>query len=307
MLAAGVIAGSALAGAASSALQARAAKKAAAQARADRMRGIQLLEDAMNQEYNSLYGGSATADGMTTGSATQDAWLRALTEAAQAKELQALAINEAVANKTDAEARAELLAQAMAQDKFNNDRAVAIAARQGRRQGVDMTNMLLANAKQQANRRNYLYNTAQLANNNNLQRIAQTMNLNTGSIADQNRQQVQSNYNNAVQNKINLKRQQASLWGNMPTTAGMSTGSAALRGGLSGALGSASALAGAGLLGGQAQATPMVDQALADMPALNSFSMPQTTGTAQIGSNLFTGNPQSTGTWSLANLSRLGY
>ena len=304
MSVAGTIAASALAGAASSALQANAAKKAAAQARRDRMRGIQLLEDAMNQEYNSLYGGSATADGMTTGNAMQDAWLKALTEAAQAKELQALAINEAVANKTDAEARAELLAQAMAQDKFNNDRAVAIAARQGRRHGVDMTNMLLANAKQQANRRNYLYNTAQLANNNNLQRIAQGMNLNTGSIADQNRQQVQSNYNNAVQNKINLKGQQANLWGSLPTTAGMSTGSAALRGGLSGALGSASALAGAGLLGGQTQATPMVDSALANMPSLTSYSMPQSTGTAMIGSNMFSGQPASAGTLTLSSLYR---
>lgn len=227
--------GSALAGGLSSAISADQQREAVKEQTKNRQLAQMMLMQAMDKRYNTLYGGSANKDGMTTGDAYQDYLLKYLAQQTQGKELQAVGMNNALQNLTDKETQARYLAQALAANMYNNSEALNTAARQGRRYGTDMGSMLLNNAKQQANQRNYMYNNSRNMTNNNLARIGAGSNLNTGSMGDSLRQQTYGAYNQAMANYGNYMNGLANLQAGMPVN-GYNPWAAGLQGAFTGAM-----------------------------------------------------------------------
>lgn len=162
---------------------------------------INLMREQMGRQYNGLYGANATADSMSTGDPYQDAMLRELAQAVQEKEIQAAALNASRPIQTDLDAQREALLQLLAQENYQNRQALANASITARRTGMGNAGGLLWQANRaNAAGRNNAVNTSRLATQNNLARIGAGTNLNTGSIADQNRQQAQNMYQNANAN-----------------------------------------------------------------------------------------------------------
>lgn len=190
---------------------------------------INLMREQMGRQYNGLYGANATADSMSTGDPYQDAMLRELAQAVQEKEIQAAALNASRPIQTDLDAQREALLQLLAQENYQNRQALANASITARRTGMGNAGGLLwqANRANVAGRNNAV-NTSRLATQNNLARIGAGTNLNTGSIADQNRQMSQNlyananqNYNAALNNLSNLYMNQGSAKANIPTYGGI--------------------------------------------------------------------------------------
>lgn len=219
---------------------------------------INLMREQMARQYDGLYGANATASSMSTGDPYQDYLLRLLAEEAQAKELQAARINLAKANMTDLEAQREAFIRLLAQSAGQNSQALANAGIQSRRMGMGNAGQLLWQAaKSRAKDANSAYNQSRFYNNDNLARIGAGANLNTGSVADQNRQMAQNlyatanqNYQAAANNLGNLMTAQNQAKANVPTYGGI-LGSAALSGLTNGAMGYLMAGAGQGQSGGQ--------------------------------------------------------
>ena len=210
-------------------------KQAKQQNKANRQ-AMQYLMQNMDRDYSTLYGGSANAKGMSTGNPAQDALMAKLTQQTQAKELQALAINNAKQNLTDDEARQRAILQASMVNKSANDAALGAASRQSRRYNQSGGDLVAQASKQRANQNQNIRNNAAGLANSNLADIAAGANLNTGSIADMNRQQVAGLYNMANQNYNNGISQVASLMANkQPTQSALLNGlSSGLTGGISG-------------------------------------------------------------------------
>lgn len=225
---------------------------------------INLMKEQMARQYVGLYGANATASGMSTGDPYQDYLLRLLAEDTQAKELQAARINLAKANITDLEAQREAFIRLLTQSAGQNSQALANAGIQSRRMGMGNTGQLLWQAaKSKARDANSAYNQSRLYNNDNLARIGAGTNLNTGSIADQNRQTAQNlyalanqNYQTAVNNLGNLMIEQNQVKAKVPTRGGI-LGSAALSGLTNGAMGYL--MAGAGQQSGAPAQTQQVN------------------------------------------------
>ena len=219
---------------------------------------INLMREQMARQYDGLYGANATASSMSTGDPYQDYLLRLLAEEAQAKELQAARINLAKANMTDLEAQREAFIRLLAQSAGKNSQALANAGIQSRRMGMGNAGQLLWQAaNSRAKDANAAYNKSRLYNNDNLARIGAGTNLNTGSVADQNRQMAQNlyatanqNYQAAANNLGNLMTARNQAKANVPTYGGL-LGSAALSGLTNGALGYLMAGVGQGQAGGQ--------------------------------------------------------
>lgn len=201
---------------------------AKAQARAYN-NAINLMREQMNRKYSGLYGAEATADSMSTGDVTQDAMLAALAREVQARELQAARINLGSQNLTDKQAQAQALVELLLQNRNQNGQALANASINSRRMGLNNAgNLVWQAAKDQARGAQNAYLQSRQVTNNNLARIGQGTNLNTGSIADQNRQQAQnlyqnanSNYQAAANNLANLYTQQGMAKANTPSYAGI--------------------------------------------------------------------------------------
>lgn len=225
---------------------------------------INLMKEQMARQYVGLYGANATASGMSTGDPYQDYLLRLLAEYTQAKELQAARINLAKANMTDLEAQREAFIRLLTQSARQNSQALANAGIQSRRMGMGNAGQLLWQAaKSKARDANSAYNQSRLYNNDNLARIGAGTNLNTGSIADQNRQTAQNlyalanqNYQTAVNNLGNLMIEQNQAKAKVPTRGGI-LGSAALSGLTNGAMGYL--MAGAGQQSGAPAQTQQVN------------------------------------------------
>ena len=138
---------------------------------------------------------------MSTGDVSQDALLAALAREAQARELQAARINMGSPNLTDRQAQAQALVELLLQNRAQNGQALANASINSRRMGLhNAGNLVWQAANSQAKGAQNAYLQSRQATNNNLARIGQGTNLNTGSIADMNRQQAQNMYQNANAN-----------------------------------------------------------------------------------------------------------
>ena len=162
---------------------------------------INLMREQMNRKYSGLYGAEATADSMSTGDVSQDALLAALAREVQARELQAARINMGSQNLTDRQAQAQALVELLLQNRYQNGQALANASINSRRMGLNNAgNLVWQAANSQAKGAQNAYLQSRQATNNNLARIGQGANLNTGSIADMNRQQAQNMYQNANAN-----------------------------------------------------------------------------------------------------------
>ena len=162
---------------------------------------INLMREQMARKYSGLYGAEATADSMSTGDVSQDALLAALAREVQARELQAARINMGSQNLTDRQAQAQALVELLLQNRAQNGQALANASINSRRMGLNNAgNLVWQAANSQARGAQNAYLQSRQATNNNLARIGQGTNLNTGSIADQNRQQAQNMYQNANAN-----------------------------------------------------------------------------------------------------------
>lgn len=215
--------------------QERSAAKKQAKAYDD---ALMMIQDNMNRRYGSLYGASADKDGMTTGDPYQDYLLQALTKEVQQKEIEAAALNASQATQTDLDAQKQAMLQMIMQKNAANSQALANAGITARRTGMGNAGQL----NWQANRsavadRNTAYNQAKMATQDNLNRLAAGTNLNTGSIADQNRQMAQQLYGAANQNYQNMlnmmmqtKTAQNQAKANIPTWGNIGMG--ALTGGL---------------------------------------------------------------------------
>ena len=189
---------------------------------------INLMREQMNRKYSGLYGAEATADSMSTGDVSQDALLAALAREVQARELQAARINMGSPNLTDRQAQAQALVELLLQNRSQNGQALANASINSRRMGLNNAgNLVWQAANSQARGAQNAYLQSRQATNNNLARIGQGTNLNTGSIADMNRQQAQNMYQNAnanyqaaANNLGNLYTQQGQAKANTPTWLG---------------------------------------------------------------------------------------
>lgn len=205
---------------------------------------IALMQQQAARQYSGLYGANATANSMSTGDAYQDMLLRELAKQVQEKEIQAAALNASRPIQTDLDAQREALVQLLMQENEQNRRALANASITARRTGMGNAGALLWQANRaNAAGRNSAVNTARLATQNNLARIGAGTNLNTGSIADQNRQMAQNlysnanaNYNAAVNNLGNLYVSRGAARANIPTYGGI-LGSALGAGGQTAATG----------------------------------------------------------------------
>lgn len=205
---------------------------------------IALMQQQAARQYSGLYGANATANSMSTGDPYQDAMLRELAQAVQEKEIQAAALNASRPIQTDLDAQREALLQLLAQENYQNRQALANASITARRTGMGNAGGLLWQANRaNAAGRNNAVNTSRLATQNNLARIGAGTNLNTGSVADQNRQMAQNlyananqNYNAALNNLSNLYMNQGSAKANIPTYGGI-LGSAIGAGGQTAAAG----------------------------------------------------------------------
>ena len=194
---------------------------------------INLMREQMNRKYSGLYGAEATADSMSTGDVSQDALLAALAREVQARELQAARINMGSQNLTDRQAQAQALVELLLQNRAQNGQALANASINSRRMGLNNAgNLVWQAANSQAKGAQNAYLQSRQATNNNLARIGQGTNLNTGSIADMNRQQAQNMYQNAnanyqaaANNLGNLYTQQGQARANVPTYGGILTSS----------------------------------------------------------------------------------
>ena len=194
---------------------------------------INLMREQMNRKYSGLYGAEATADSMSTGDVSQDALLAALAREVQARELQAARINMGSQNLTDRQAQAQALVELLLQNRYQNGQALANASINSRRMGLNNAgNLVWQAANSQAKGAQNAYLQSRQATNNNLARIGQGTNLNTGSIADMNRQQAQNMYQNAnanyqaaANNLANLYTQQGQAKANVPTYGGILTSS----------------------------------------------------------------------------------
>ena len=194
---------------------------------------INLMREQMNRKYSGLYGAEATADSMSTGDVSQDALLAALAREVQARELQAARINMGSPNLTDRQAQAQALVELLLQNRYQNGQALANASINSRRMGLNNAgNLVWQAANSQAKGAQNAYLQSRQATNNNLARIGQGANLNTGSIADMNRQQAQNMYQNAnanyqaaANNLGNLYTQQGQAKANVPTYGGILTSS----------------------------------------------------------------------------------
>lgn len=203
---------------------------------------IALMQQQAAKQYSGLYGANATANSMSTGDAYQDMLLRELAQAVQEKEIQAAALNASRPIQTDLDAQREALLQLLAHENYQNRQALANASITARRTGMGNAGGLLWQANRaNAAGRNNAANTARLATQNNLARIGAGTNLNTGSIADQNRQMAQNlyananqNYNAALNNLTNMYTNQNAAKAKTPSylgTLGSSLMSGALVGG----------------------------------------------------------------------------
>ena len=227
---------------------------------------INLMREQMSRQYDGLYGANATASSMSTGDPYQDYLLRLLAEETQAKELQAARINLAKANMTDLEAQREAFIRLLTQSAGQNAQALANAGIQSRRMGMGNAGQLLWQAaKSRAKDANATYNQSRLYNNDNLARIGAGANLNTGSVADQNRQMAQNlyatanqNYQTAANNLGNLMTARNQARANIPTYGGI-LGSSAISGLTNGALGYLIADIGQGQTSGQQTPNPDTD------------------------------------------------
>lgn len=198
---------------------------------------INLMREQMAREYSGLYGANATADRMSTGDQYQDYLLQELARQVQEREIQAAALNASRQNMTDLEAQRQAMLQLMAQKQAANSQALANASTTARRTGTGNAGQLLWQANRSAAAdRNTAYNQARTVGNNNLQRLAQGTNLNTGSVADMNRQQAQNlyqnanaNYQAAANNLAGLMTQRNQAKANVPSWGGI-IGSAAISG-----------------------------------------------------------------------------
>lgn len=162
---------------------------------------INLMREQMAREYSGLYGATSTADSMSTGDPYQDHMLREIARLAQEREIQAANINLASKNMTDRDAQNAVLMQMIRQNADSNNAALANSSRELRNTGAGNAGALLWQAnRDRARGAGNAYNQSRMATNDNLQRIGQGANLNTGSVADQNRQQAQNLYQNANTN-----------------------------------------------------------------------------------------------------------
>lgn len=162
---------------------------------------INLMREQMAREYSGLYGATATADRMSTGNAYQDAMLAELARQVQEKEIQAAMLNASRPIMTDLDAQREAFVRLLAQENDQNRQALANASTTARRTGMGNAGALLWQANRaNAAGRNNAYNMSRYATQDNLNRIGQGTNLNTGSVADMNRQQAQNMYQNANAN-----------------------------------------------------------------------------------------------------------
>ena len=162
---------------------------------------INLMREQMAREYSGLYGATATADRMSTGNAYQDAMLAELARQVQEKEIQAAMLNASRPIMTDLDAQREAFVRLLAQENAQNRQALANASTTARRTGMGNAGALLWQAnRSNAAGRNNAYDMSRYATQDNLNRIGQGTNLNTGSVADMNRQQAQNMYQNANAN-----------------------------------------------------------------------------------------------------------
>ena len=162
---------------------------------------INLMREQMAREYSGLYGATASADRMSTGNAYQDAMLAELARQVQEKEIQAAMLNASRPIMTDLDAQREAFVRLLAQENAQNRQALANASITARRTGMGNAGALLWQAnRSNAAGRNNAYDMSRYATQDNLNRIGQGTNLNTGSVADMNRQQAQNMYQNANAN-----------------------------------------------------------------------------------------------------------
>ena len=190
---------------------------------------INLMREQMARKYSGLYGANATADSMSTGDLYQDYLLAQLAKEVQTKEIQAARINNAQANLTDKEAQARAFVDLLVNAQSNNGQTLANASINSRRMGLNnAANLVYQNSIARANSARNAFNQSRQVTNNNLQRIGQGTNLNTGSIADNNRQQAQnmyqnanSNYQAAANNLANTMTAQGQAKANTPSYGGI--------------------------------------------------------------------------------------
>lgn len=212
-------AASALGGGLQSYLEGRQNKKETNEMRQHYAQMIQMMQDAQNQDLYGLYGASAGKNGVTTGNSLQDDILKLMTQQVQAKELQALAINNAKQNLTDAEARNDMFRKAALANQNENKHILNSAGRNIRRYNQSASDVVGSLAKADEAKRTNMFNQSMFANNNNLANIAAGSNLNTGSIADQNRQQAMALNNAYTSRNDALRNNIISLMQGMPTKA----------------------------------------------------------------------------------------
>lgn len=216
-------------------LDARNQKKQAKAENRARQAAIAYLTQAMNQGASSMYGGYADQNSMTTGNSMQDEMLKALASRVQGNEIQAAAINNAIANRTNAEARADALRRGSLMQQAAGKNALAQSSINARRYNMNASDVYNNNARRNATGYQNLLSAVNGVSNDNLNRIGASTNMNTGSIADQNRQQTAMNYNNIQNRNAGYKNQIASLMG-QPKQTSPSTGNNMLMGLTSGAM-----------------------------------------------------------------------
>ena len=189
---------------------------------------INLMREQMAREYSGMYGATASANRMSTGNAYQDAMLAELARQVQEKEIQAAMLNASRPIMTDLDAQREAFIRLLAQENEQNRRALANASVTARRTGMGNAGALLWQAnRDNAAGRNNAYNMSRYATQDNPNRIGQGANLNTGSVADMNRQQAQNMYQNAnanyqaaANNLGNMMTAQNQAKANVPTWLG---------------------------------------------------------------------------------------
>lgn len=225
-LTASLIAGGLAAG--SSLLNSASARKSAKRQAEAYQQAINLMREEAARKLTGLYGGSAGSDGVSTGNATQDVMLRLLAQRVNDQEVKAANINLASQLMTDKEARDKAYLDAVMTIRDNASRQLGNAAKWNRRYGGDDAKLLLEQSKETANDVNNAYNLARFAKNDNLQRIGQGANLNTGSVGDAMRQEAQglnSQYQNnraaAISNLANLTTAQGMTKAKAPSSGQM--------------------------------------------------------------------------------------
>lgn len=186
-----------------------------------------IIQEAINQiranaerQYNGLYGGNATYDSMSTGNAYQDYLLKMLAQNVQAKEIAAANLEAGKALRTDEDAKRQLYQLLVQQNTANTGAQLGNAWLNARKAGIgNAGNLLWQASKQNAANNQTAWNQSRLATADNLSQLSKAS-LNTGSVADQNRQQVQgmynqanSNYNNAVSAIAGLTTQKQPVQG----------------------------------------------------------------------------------------------